>query len=393
MKIPSTFKVEKSDFEDVLKISGYIEPLNSFSIACPTYFEGTILSIVDDGTFVKKGDTVCVLESNVIQTEYDAIATMIANAEMDFEKLKANQAMQMALMEAQLKTNNAENQIAELDSLQLNYNSPVQRKIKELELQKITIQKQRLLKKQSSLQIIQKNEIRRKEFEIARLKNRLETMQKRIDDLTLVSPVDGMALKTLHYVTNRKVLVGDPVWSNMPLLQIPVSDKMKVIINASEGDFKRINEKDSVEYLFDAMPENSAKGIITKKSPVGRPVKQDSKVKVFDIEASVDTYKSLPEPGFTCNCKVILKKQTDVIVVPQIAVFDSDSMKVVYVLKSDHFEKRQVKTGLSSPERVVVSAGLNDGDEITLTVPEKEFIKRVVVFKKSNNNSDSDKIL
>jgi hypothetical protein len=56
---------------------------------------------------------------------------------------------------------------------------------------------------------------------------------------------------------------------------------MKVMISASEGNYKRINVSDFVEYSFDAMPENKAWGKITKKAPVGQPVSENSKVKFF----------------------------------------------------------------------------------------------------------------
>jgi multidrug efflux pump subunit AcrA (membrane-fusion protein) len=107
---------------------------------------------------------------------------------------------------------------------------------------------------------------------------------------------------------------------------------------------------------------------------------RDSKVKVFEIEASVDTYITLPEPGFTCNCRVILQRANDVIVIPQIAVFESDSMKVVYVVHNGFFEKRQVITGLSSPERTIITKGLKEGEDITLTEPQKEFVKKVTIL-------------
>ncbi len=386
MKIPASYKVEKGEFEDAVNISGYVEPTNSFTIACPSYVDGTIVSIIEDGSFVKQGDVVCVLEDKSVLENFNEISTQLQNAEMELEKLKADQAMQWAMMEAQVKTNFAETEIANLDSLQLKFNSPVQRKIRELELKKILIQKDKLQRKQRSLQIIQKSEIRRKEYEIKNLMSRLESVQKRIDEMTLTSPVDGMVIKSTHYITEKKMLVGDPVWNNMPLLFIPVNKQMKVKINASEGNFKRINEKDSVEYLFDAMPDNWAKGLITKKSPVGRPIARDSKVKIFEIEASIDSYNSLPDPGFTCNCKVVLKRVKDTIVVPNIAVFESDSMKVVYVIHPNHFEMRQVKTGLSSPEQIIITHGLHVGELIALSEPDKEFITRRTIFRKFIKN-------
>lgn len=389
IKAPSTILIQKSVFENIASINGYVEPTNTFTISCPTYVDGTVVWLIEEGSFVQKGDTVCILEDKSILENYNDIATKIIDAEMELEKLKATQALELAMMEAEVKANNAETQIANLDSLQLKYYSTVQRRIKELELKKAIILQQKLKRKEKTFKKIQSSDLKRREFNIKRLTSQLESMQKRIETLTITAPADGMIVRSTHYVTDKKILVGDPVWSNMPILFIPVKNEMKVKIEAPEGMFKRINEKDSVEYTFDAMPQNRAKGIITKKSPVGRPLKQDSKVKVFEIEASVATYDALPEPGFTCNCRIILNRVTDTIVVPQIAVFERDSIKVVYVVHPGYYEMREVRTGASSPEKIIVQHGLLKGDEITLTEPDYSLVKKKTVFSTTKQPTKS----
>lgn len=377
----ASFRVSGSDFEDVISIDGYLEPLNSVTIACPRYVDGTILSIVEDGVFVNEGDTLCVLEDKSVLEDFQGIQTELFNAEMELEKVKADQAMKYALLEAEVKNNEAETLISNLDSAQLKFNSTNQRQIKELELKMVMIEKNKLQKRFKSLAIIQQSELRGQELQIQMLKSRLETAQKRIDDMTLRAPNAGLVIVATHFITQKKMTVGDPVWSNMSIMVIPANNSMKVKIDASEENFKRIAEKNKVEYTFDAMPDNKAWGNIVKKSPVGRPVKENSKVKIFEIEASVDSFKTLPEPGFTCNCKVILKRIQDTIVVPQVAIFEQDSMKVVYVIKPDGFELRQVQTGLSSPKEIIITRGLKRKELIALSKPEPEFIIKKTIFK------------
>ena len=377
----ATYIVVNSDFDNIISVDGYIEPLNSVTVSCPRYVDGTILSIVEDGAFVEAGDTLCVLEDKSLLEEYQWVETELKNAEMDLEKIKADQALQYALLEAEVKNNEAETQIANLDSLQLKFNSSNQRRIKELELQITLIQKNKLQKRFKSLAIIQQSEIRGQELQIQRLKNRLETAQGRINEMTIKSPVSGMIIIAKHFITQKKMTVGDPVWNNMPIIIIPANKDLKVKIDASEESFKRISETNNVEYTFDAMPDNKAWGKIVKKSPVGRPVKENSKVKIFEIEASVDSFSTLPEPGFTCNCEILLKRVKDTIVIPQVAVFEQDSMKVVYVIKPNGFELRQVQTGLSSPKEIIITKGLHRKEKITLSKPDAEFIIKRTVFK------------
>ena len=161
----------------------------------------------------------------------------------------------------------------------------------------------------------------------------------------------------------------------MPLVIIPEMNEMKVKMRVTETDFKYISENDSVSYTFNAMPENWAFGKITKMLPVGQAYSRDSKLKFFEVEASVDSILEMPEPGFTANSRVIVNYINDTITVPLVAIFDEDSMKVVYVKKKRAFEKREIKTGLSSQKESIVLEGLNIDEEISLIKPSSSLIK------------------
>jgi len=131
------------------------------------------------------------------------------------------------------------------------------------------------------------------------------------------------------------------------------------------------------------MPGNIGSGKILKKAPVGQPYKQDSKVKFFEIEASIDSVLTMPEPGYTANCRIILKQSKNVISVPQIAIFEEDSMKVVFVQGKRGFERRQVLTGLSSPKESVITNGLAEGEIVSLTRPNQSLVKTMTMLPDS----------
>jgi multidrug efflux pump subunit AcrA (membrane-fusion protein) len=151
-------------------------------------------------------------------------------------------------------------------------------------------------------------------------------------------------------------------------------EQMKVKIMAPEGQFKRLKIGDKVEFSFDAQPDNQAWGTITKKAPIGQPIKRRSKVKVFEVEASVDSSRHIPTPGMSAQCRIILYQLSDTLVVPQIALFERDSAKVVYVETGKGYEVREVVPGLSSPSEVVIMKGLKAGDRISLLLPDDQLI-------------------
>lgn len=386
----STYRIHKTDFVDAVVVEGFAEPVRSSTVSCPQDIDGTVIRIVNDGTILNEGDEICLIEDNNLVSEYEESLRELANAEANVNKVRANHQMQLAILEAQQRTNNAETMIAGLDSLELKYSSTNQRKIKELEIQRSAIEKSRFEKKFRATRQIQHSEIRGLEIQMQRFKMRVETAKQRIEGLSIKAPKAGMIIIARSPMSGRKIIPGDNIWQGRPICTMPEIKEMKVLMMASEGNYKRIQPNDTVEYIFDAMPGNSAFGKIIKKAPIGQPVTQNSKVKVFEIEASVDSFTEIPDPGFSAKCKIILKRVKDTLVVPQIAVFDADSTKVVYVKLKNGYEMREVKTGLASTKDVIIEQGVKINDYIALTIPAKKEIKNRV-FLTNKNNDDKNK--
>lgn len=371
----STYTVIEKDFENSIIVEGVVEPTHFTTLMCPMNVNGTITFMIKDGTYVNAGDVVCIIEDNNNETNYDNLQTLVEAITAELSKKKADLQMQHALLEAQVKNNAADTEIANLDSLQLRFVSPTQRRISELQLESASIEKRRLEQRLQTLKIINDSEIKTMEINLRRVTARLESTKEILESLTIKAPTDGLAIVSESRRSREKLKVGDAVWNNMPLVVIPEMNEMKVKMMVNETDFKYISENDSVSYTFDAMPDNWASGKITKMIPVGQPYKRDSKVKFFEIEASVDSILEIPEPGFTANCRVIANYVNDTITVPQIAIFDEDSIKVVYVKNNKTFEMREIKTGLSSQKESIVLEGLDRDEEISLIRPKASLIK------------------
>lgn len=388
MDVP-TYTVIKQDFENSVKIEGTVEPVNTVIVACPPNIEGVINNLIEDGTYVEEGDILGVVEVQSLDTEYEELLTRVETLQAALEKTKADLQLQYAVLDAQVKNNEAETDIALLDSVALRFATPTQKRINELELKKVMIEREKLKKKLDALAIVNQSEVRKLELQIQRVSNNAKDVKERIDALTLRAPKNGLAMRAVRgaYASDQtKIQIGDPVWHLMPIITIPDREVMKIKLRIPEVDFKLINENDSVVYTFDAMPDNRGWGKIKVKSPVGQQYKQDSRVKFFDVEASLDSVLVVPDPGLTANCKVVLTHISDTIVVPQIAVNEVDSMKVVYVKTSKGYEMRQVETGIYSQKEIIISAGLKRGEIVALIPPHSDQIKSKTTISNSSIN-------
>ena len=128
------YAIERTAYEDMLVVEGYTESVNSVNVNCPRDVDGTIVQIVENGTYVEAGDTVCVIEDTNIENNVENWRVDLEGMYAEMEKLKATQRLEYALLEAQVRNNEAETLLADADSLRMIYMSPTDRRIKELQL-------------------------------------------------------------------------------------------------------------------------------------------------------------------------------------------------------------------------------------------------------------------
>ncbi len=369
------YTVERGAFDDVLRIEGFTESVSSISLTCPQDADGSIEYLVESGTMVKKGDTLCIIDDPRIEERYENWMLSLENVYADFESAKANAKMELALLEAQVRTNEAETLIAGLDSVQLLYLSPTERRIKELQMEQAVINRSRLAKQITAQKAIQQADIKRIESQISQVERRVEKQRKLLESLVILAPKDGLAIRARRWPWSTQTwLVGDNVWDGRAVVTMPSVDSVKVLIYAQETEYKRIDVGDSIEYTFDAMPENRAWGRITKLSPMGLKRTEGSEVKTFEIEASVDSLLQPIDPGLSANCRVYLQHVLDTLVVPTVCVYHRDSTNVVYVRKGKKYEEREVKLSITTPRSSVIAEGLHEGEQITLIKPDDKHI-------------------
>ncbi len=78
----------------------------------------------------------------------------------------------------------------------------------------------------------------------------------------------------------------------------------------------------------------------------------------------------LLRPGLLADAEIIVDKMTDVLYIPYQAVFEGpQGQQVVYFWNGSSLEERKVNLGRRSESQIVVLAGLEDGDQISLEPP------------------------
>src|SRR6185503_18444960 len=148
--------------------------------------------------------------------------------------------------------------------------------------------------------------------------------------LNVASPMDGVVIR-------RNIELGDTVTSgvssfNAGTVLVTVADIGTMIIKAgiNEVDIGKIHLSQPVRISLDAYPKVRFAGSIKRISPAAR---LEEKVKVFDVEITVDRQGAELRTGMTANIDVMGEKRARVLTVPVEALFRRDETEIVYVKK------------------------------------------------------------
>ncbi|NOU60168.1 efflux RND transporter periplasmic adaptor subunit [Marinifilum caeruleilacunae] len=370
-----TYKVNRSPFTEKVQITGELEPIKTLTVYCPNLRSDAIISyLVPNGTVVKKGDIICKLQCYQLDNQYNIKQRELEIQNAELLKIQANQNLQLQLLQAQQQNIEASTAIKMLDTIQEKFISPAQKKLLKLELQKAQVELNQIKSKIGSLQKINKSEINSQRLKIKQAEMQLTSSKQLMDQLTIKASSDGIALRARRYGDGPFLVEGDAVWRRKPIVKISNNSEFLVKFKLPEGVYKAINKDNPITGVISSIPKSKLSGKISQKAPVGKPISKESKVKVFDVSATIDSINMTPKPGLTVICDVFTQKMDSALAVPLVAIHKSDSSQYVYTKRKNKFVKREIKISYKSASLAVIEAGIKEGDVISLHKPDNRSI-------------------
>jgi HlyD family secretion protein len=384
-----TFQLSKSDYVEKINVSGTVQAVVNMPVMPPRNQLGqmTVVQIVQDGAFVKKGDTLCVLSSPEVESRYREMLTSIETLEAELKKAEADNKLNIALLEAQLATSEAQLKISSLDSLQMKFATEVNQKLIELEMKKAVIEKQKTERKLAATKTIGETDKRQTKARIMQEKMRAQTFADQITSMTLIAQRDGIVMRT----ESPRIMVssstgtgsfggpireGSVIFLSTPVLQFPDLSRMQVSADVAEADFRKIEKGQKVFITVDAAEKLNTTGKINRKNLSASAAQRysGSKVKSYEVIIDVDSCHLKMKPGLSANCEIILKEEKDTLFVPTLAIFERDSSKIVYVKNKKEFVPVKIETGTSGSSFTIIAGGLKGDETIALTEPPNSLI-------------------
>jgi HlyD family secretion protein len=199
----------------------------------------------------------------------------------------------------------------------------------------------------------------------ARHRQRLALLEKQVANCTIHAPHDGF----LIYANNadRHVFIepGTSVRQHQQLFFLPDLSEMEVVAMIHESIVEQVLPSMRAHVQVDAIGDRPMEGHITKVSPMTLP-NWRTDVRYFEGIVKLDNVWAGLKPGMTAEVEISMPRRENVLAIPAEAILIDHGYDVCFVVHDDSLERRQVKLGKSTRELVEVTQGLEAGEQVVL---------------------------
>jgi membrane fusion protein, multidrug efflux system len=171
----------------------------------------------------------------------------------------------------------------------------------------------------------------------------------------IIAPISGV-------IDDRFVEQGEMVSPGGPLLRLVDRSKIKVMSEFSELDVGTFHSGINTEISFDALP-----GQVFQAKLAFVAASAEVATRTFPCEFHLPNPKMTIRGGMIARIRLLKELHTDVLVLPQTTMVETETGRSLFVLEGETAVKRPVSLGASNNGMVIVNSGLETGETVIVT--------------------------
>jgi hypothetical protein len=352
---------------------GEVEAINAINLSSPMiswrYGALKITQLVKDGMEVNVGDTVAVFDRGEVQKAIVEAEGRLEISMAELNKLKAQHESALEELKATYEVTKLSQEISKIQFESAVHESNIKKKEIQLTLEKADIALEQAKEQIENTIKIQREEVKQKQLSIAQDQAKLQEGHETMNKMVVVTSSPGIAIISKNYRTGNKFQAGDQVWAGTPLIQLPDMSSLKATVKINEVDIAKITKDLAVEIRPDAFSDSIFSGKIHSVANLAVNKEGSTKIKVFPVEIYMNGRHANLLPGMTVSCRILIDKIDSVLYVPLDAVHAEGDKLIVYKKTSRGYDKKEVETGVSNSDFIVILKGLEEKDKIALGNP------------------------
>lgn len=366
--------VKKGPFIISVTTTGELEAKSSEKIFGPSpsslrearLWQLKIDDIIPDGSIVDSGDYVARLDRTELTNKIKDQEIDIEQYQNNFIKTQLDTTMELRAARNELVNLRYAMEEAQIAVDQSIYEPPATQRQVQIELDRA----------QRSLDQAERNYSLKYEKAVANMSEVATALRKKQAEyeklialnaeFTIRAPKSGMVVYQRDY-DGKKRGVGATIsaWENV-VATLPNLREMITKTYINEIDISKVKTGQRVEIGVDAFPEKKFTGEVIEVANIGEQMR-NSNAKVFEVKIEVNEYDSILRPAMTTKNIIITEEIEEALYIPLEAIHNLDSIQFVFT----GGKRQQVIAGKSNENEIIILAGLNEGDKIRLSIPNK----------------------
>ena len=367
-------RVKRGDFKVVVNTSGDLRALRDIKITGPMNMQQAqvynvkIQTLIPEGSVVKVGDTVAVLDRAPAATKMAEVSLALQKAQAQHEQAELDSTLNLSKAREEIKTMELALEEKRIAKDQAKYEAPSEQRRLAIDLEKA----ERALAQAKSDYKTKTEQAQAKMREVGadfqRQKNLMMMVQDVMNNFTITAPAPGMVIYLREW-NGKKRTAGAQIGSWDPVVAtLPDLSGMESITYVNEIDVRKVEKGQSAVVTLDADPTKKLTGKVTAVANVGEQ-RPNADAKVFEVKVTLDRPDTTLRPGMTTGNAIQVMEIKDVLYIPLEAVGSDGGIPVVFKRSGGRVTKQEIETGAMNDDEVVVAKGLGENDEVFVVPP------------------------
>jgi multidrug efflux pump subunit AcrA (membrane-fusion protein) len=366
------------DLVDAVELRGAVQPVHSALLNAPSTLPGdtTIVRIAANGTNVKAGDVVAVLDPSKLENALTQAHGDLARLDGEIERAQVDAVALEKQDGAAAASAAREVERARFEMRKVDILSPIAAEQNRLRLADAEQTQREVEERMASGRTARAADLESRRQVRARLQRQVERAQEAITALTIVAPADGLVvLRTNPRVRSaagamQEYKAGDTVWAGAALAELPDLSNMRVQAQVDEIDRARVHAGQAATVRVDALPDRELPATLTDVGSVARPdFTQMPPGKGFDVTLAPTTSDPRLRPGMGASVRITIAHKGRALLIPASAVTWRQGHAFVRVASVFRLTEREIRVARRGAVEVAVSDGLREGERVALSPP------------------------
>jgi multidrug efflux pump subunit AcrA (membrane-fusion protein) len=402
--------VSRGPFDHIVLEEGEVESSSNIDVLCEVKTRGSagtpILWVIDEGTYVKKGDKLVELDSSALETELQAQRILVSSAEATVISSKAAvRTAEIALQEYLEGTYQTErrtilSEIAtaeqEMRKMELNLASAERLAAKgmvkslQIEAEKFALSNARNMLESATGRLKVLDELTKEKMKVelesaidaakAKLSsdesvlneelNKLREAEDQVAKCVINSPADGVVVHNNAYSSRGGsefvVEAGASVRERQVIIKLPDPNRMQVKAKINESRITLIREGMPVKITITAASDELT-GRVRRVNKYAEPGSWfSSSVKEYATFIEILDPPETIRTGMTAEVRIFVEQLEDALQIPVQGIYEYKGHHFCLRKAADGWDTVEIKIGATNDKMVTIEEGLSENDQIAL---------------------------